>query len=116
MLVGKSSGPASRVDKHDYIAVSNENWLLLIRLSENSDTKGFSRMHENNSEIARLRQLIADEYLAAQRGLAGLAYGAAKHTFITARLEQIGTYHEALKHLVGEGEATRMMADTLEEL
>jgi hypothetical protein len=73
-------------------------------------------MHENHSEIARLRQRIAQEYLAAQRGLTALSLGSAKHTFITARLEQIGTYHEALKHLVGEGEAVRMMTETLEAL
>ena len=80
--------------------------------------KGFELMstHENHSEIARLRQRIADEYLAAQRGLTGLSFGSAKHTFITARLEQIGTYHEALKDLVGESEATRIMTETLEAL
>lgn len=71
---------------------------------------------ENTSEIARLRQRIADEYLAAQRGLTALAYGTAKHKFITARLERMGAHHQALKHLVGEQEATRMMAETLEEL
>lgn len=71
-------------------------------------------MHENRSEIARLRQRMADEYLAAQRGLTGLCFGTAKHTFITARLEQIGACHEALRHLVGADEATRIMTETLE--
>lgn len=71
-------------------------------------------MHENPSEIARLRQRIADEYQAAQRGLSGLCLGTAKHEFITARMEQIGTCHEALKGLVGDGEATRILAETLE--
>ena len=32
------------------------------------------------------------------------------------RMEQIGTYHETLQHLVGEQEATRIMAETLEAL
>ena len=71
-------------------------------------------MHENHSEVARLRQRIAEEYEAAQRGLTGLCLGTAKHAFITARMEQIGTCHEALKGLVGEGEAARIMTETLE--
>jgi hypothetical protein len=71
---------------------------------------------ENHSEIARLRQRIAEEYEAAMRGLTGLAYGTANHEFITRRMEQMGTYHETLQHLVGEQEATRMLAETLEAL
>ena len=71
---------------------------------------------ENPSEIARLRQRIAEEYEAAMRGLTGFAYGSAKHQFITKRMEQIGACHETLQHLVGEQEATRMMAETLEAL
>lgn len=71
---------------------------------------------ENRSEVARLRQRIAQEYEAARRGLTGLAYGTATHEFITRRMEQIGSCHETLKHLVGEQEATRMLAETLEAL
>jgi len=71
---------------------------------------------ENRSEVARLRQRIAQEYEAAIRGLTGLAYGTAKHEFITKRMEQMGVCHETLKHLVGEQEATRMLAETLEAL
>jgi hypothetical protein len=71
---------------------------------------------ENRSEVARLRQRIAQEYDAATRGLTGLASGTAKHAFITRRMEQMGACHEMLKHLVGEQEATRMLAETLEAL
>ena len=71
---------------------------------------------ENHSEIARLRQRIAEEYEAALRGLSGFASGSARHQFITKRMEQMGTYHETLQHLVGEQEATRLMAETLETL
>ncbi len=56
---------------------------------------------ENHSEIARLRQRIAQEYEAAMRGLSGLAAGTASHEFITRRMEQMGTCHETLKQLVG---------------
>jgi hypothetical protein len=71
---------------------------------------------ENHSEIARLQQRIAEEYEAAMRGLTGFASGSAKHQFITRRMEQIGACHETLQHLVGEQEAIRMMAETLEAL
>jgi hypothetical protein len=70
--------------------------------------------HEYHSEIARLRQRIAEEYEAATRGLTGFACGSAKHQFITKRMERIGSYHETLQHLVGEQEATRIVAETLE--
>lgn len=73
-------------------------------------------VQENRSEVARLRQRIAQEYEAATRGLTGLTFGTAKHEFITKRMEQIGTCHETLKQLVGEQEATRMLAETLEAL
>jgi len=71
---------------------------------------------ENRSEVARLRQRITEEYEAAMHGLSGLAYGTAKHEFITRRMEQIGSCHETLKQLVGEQEATRMLTETLEAL
>lgn len=71
---------------------------------------------ENHSEIARLRQRIAEEYEAAMRGLSGLASGTASHEFITRRMEQMGACHETLKQLVGEQEATRILAETLQAL
>ena len=70
--------------------------------------------HENKSEVARIRRRIALEYEAAQRGLYGLAYGTGKHEFITAKMEQIGAHHEALKQLVGEQEAAKLLVETLE--
>ncbi len=71
---------------------------------------------DNKSEVARLRQRIAEEYEAATRGLTGLASGTAIHEFITRRMEQMGVCHETLKQLVGEQEATRMLTETLEAL
>jgi len=52
--------------------------------------------------------------ILATRGLTGLATGFATHQFITQRMEHIGAYHEALQHLVGEQEAIRIVAETLE--
>lgn len=72
-------------------------------------------MSENKSEIARLRQKIADEYLAATRGLSGLAQGTSQHKFITKRMERMGQCHAKLQKLVGEQEAIKLLAQALEE-
>ena len=72
-------------------------------------------MQENTSEIARLMQQITQEYEAAQRALHGLAFGTSKHRFITARLENIGRCQQELQQLVGEQEAVKMVAETLEQ-
>ena len=70
---------------------------------------------ENKSEVVRIKRQIELEYEAAQCGLYGLALGIAKHQFITAKMEQIGAHHEALKKLVGEQEAAKLLVETLEE-
>jgi hypothetical protein len=70
-----------------------------------------------HSEIARLRQRIADEYLAAQWGLTGLASGTSQHHFITARMENMGESFTQLTRLIGSPEeAIQMVNDTLEQL
>ncbi len=56
------------------------------------------------SEIARLRQRIGDEYAAAHRGLHEYAT-VAKHEIITHRFNQAGRYIDQLAQLVGEEEA-----------
>ena len=69
---------------------------------------------EQGSEVARLLRQIGLEYEAAQRALNSFAYGASKHKFINARVENIGKCHEQLKGLVGEGEAIKVVAQVLE--
>ncbi|GAC1566363.1 MAG: hypothetical protein NVS3B14_08030 [Ktedonobacteraceae bacterium] len=69
----------------------------------------------NQSEVARLLELISAEYEAAQRGLSGLAYGASKHDFITARMENMGHLHSQLQDIVGES-AIALVAETLNTL
>jgi hypothetical protein len=72
---------------------------------------------QNLSEVAQLRQRIADEYLAAQLGLTGLASGTSQHQVITARMEHIGESFTTLTDQVGSPEAAiKMVADTLEHL
>ena len=71
-------------------------------------------MNKQKSEVAQLLQQISLEYEAAGRGLMGLSAGSAKHSFITARLEQIGAYHEQLISLVGEVQATQLVIELAE--
>lgn len=72
-------------------------------------------MNEQKSEVAQLLQRISLEYEAATRGLTGLSAGSAKHSFITARLEQIGAYHEQLASIVGEVQATQLVIELAEQ-
>ncbi|MDQ2714892.1 MAG: hypothetical protein M3Z08_08300 [Chloroflexota bacterium] len=44
------------------------------------------------STVAQIRKQIEAEYIAAQRGLEGLAT-VARHQFITARMENMNRYH-----------------------
>ena len=70
---------------------------------------------ENKSEVARIKRQIELEYEAAQRAMYGFAAGAGKHEFITARMENMGRHHEKLIELVGEREATKALAEALEQ-
>ena len=70
------------------------------------------KMSEPRSEVARLLAQISAEYEAAQRGMGDFAYGAAKHEFITARMEHMGRLHIELQSIVGES-AIALIADTL---
>jgi hypothetical protein len=71
-------------------------------------------MSENKSEVARVLEQIELEFQAAQRGLYGLAFGTAKHEFITNKMEQMGRLHEKLQTMVGEEQAVKLLAETLE--
>jgi hypothetical protein len=68
--------------------------------------------NEQRSEVARLLSQISSEYEAAQRGMSGLAYGNARHDFITARMENMGQIHTQLQAIVGDA-AIAMIADQL---
>jgi hypothetical protein len=70
---------------------------------------------ESKSEVARVMRQIELEYQAAQLGLYGLAYGTAKHEFITNKMEQMGKLHEKLQTLVGPEQAIQLLAQSLED-
>jgi hypothetical protein len=66
-------------------------------------------MNQNQSEVARWRQQYEAEYEAAQRGLTGLAYGAARHDFITRRMENMQRCVQQLTDLVGTQQACTLL-------
>jgi hypothetical protein len=68
----------------------------------------------NISEVAQLLQQVEAEYLAATRGMSGFAV-TARHAAITARMENIGWFHERLLAMVGD-DATRLLAEYLDTL
>jgi hypothetical protein len=70
----------------------------------------------NNSEVARLVAQITAEYEAAQNALYGMASGAARHQFINARMERMGTLKNELATKIGDAaEAMTLLWDALEE-
>lgn len=68
----------------------------------------------NQSEVARLLAQIEMEYLAAMRGLTGLA-ATARHEVIAARTENMSKIHQDLRALVGD-EAIRLITERLDTL
>ena len=68
-------------------------------------------MHTDGSDIARVRRQIEEEMEAMQRGLNGLASGAARHDFIQARMRTIGDQQGHLEKLVGKNDAVNIVCD-----
>jgi hypothetical protein len=69
----------------------------------------------SGSEIARIRETIAKEYMAAKWGLTGLAQGVGKHAFISARMQRVEKGCKALEALVGD-EAMKLVVETIESV
>ena len=68
----------------------------------------------SESEVARLRRQIADEYIAAKLAMEGFAV-TARHEFVTAKMQNIAACHQELVKLVGGQEATKVIAETIWE-
>jgi hypothetical protein len=62
----------------------------------------------SKSEVARLREQIELELEAMQRGMHGLAI-TARHDFILARLDRVGTYQDKLADQIGYTAATEIV-------
>jgi hypothetical protein len=73
-----------------------------------------STPERNKSDVQRLLSQISAEHESGQRALHSFAYGAAKHEFITARMERMHALHVLLAEQVGEDEASKMISDHLE--
>ena len=63
----------------------------------------------SKSEVARLRTQIELELEAINRGMNGLAIGNARHDFISARMQRIGTYQNTLADEIGDEAATQVI-------
>jgi hypothetical protein len=70
-------------------------------------------VQQNQSEVARLRRQIDEEYQAACRGLHGLAEGSARHEFINKKMQNIQAAHELLAGLIGKEEAMELVTRTI---
>ncbi|MBV9229762.1 MAG: hypothetical protein JOZ18_10650 [Chloroflexi bacterium] len=68
-------------------------------------------MDISESEVARIRRQIGDEYIAAKLAMDGFAV-TARHEFITTKMQNIAACHQELVKLVGKKEATKVMAET----
>ena len=67
---------------------------------------------KNKSEVARILEQISLEYEAAHRIMYDYAAGAAKHQYISARMEKMGHLHSKLREIVGDS-AIEMVAETI---
>jgi hypothetical protein len=68
---------------------------------------------EGNSEVARLLESIRLSYESAYFAMHGTAI-VSQHEFITTRMENMQKAHAQLQTIVGEQEAAKLLADTLE--
>ncbi|GCE29468.1 hypothetical protein KDA_49520 [Dictyobacter alpinus] len=67
----------------------------------------------NNSEVARLLENIRLSYESAYTAMHGPAISAT-HEFISKKLENIQSSHVQLQTIVGEHEAMKLVAETLD--
>jgi hypothetical protein len=71
-------------------------------------------MHK--SEVARLREEIELQLESMQRGMYGLASGAARHAFIHARMDRICEYQHTLTDYIGEQDADQLVCSLYREI
>ena len=65
----------------------------------------------SKSEVARIRQLIAQEYESVEQGIKGLAV-TSRHDFIARRQQTIQCYVQDLAAIVGEHDANIMAIES----
>ena len=72
-------------------------------------------MNTNKSEVALLRERIEQEHKAACFAMGAPQLGAAKHKFITRRMERIDAQRERLAELVGEDASIAFVMEVMEQ-
>ncbi len=87
----------------------NGSMARLLLLSLTAKREAFSM---NQSEVARIRRQLEEEYEAMQRGMTGLAVGTARHKFIRARMDRVEGYKQQLKQFVSDAEANEIVGAT----
>ena len=65
----------------------------------------------STSEVELLRQQIELEMLAIRRALSEVALGVARHGFINARMERVGSFQDSLALHVGADEANLVVCE-----
>lgn len=73
------------------------------------NTEDYQRPPTNNSAVARLMAQITGEHEAAQRGIAGIAEGTARHSFIAAHMDRLCALKDELSCEVGDDTAMVMV-------
>lgn len=63
----------------------------------------------NESEVARIRRQIDQEFEALQLLKSGLAFGTARHDFIHARMRTVDVCQDRLEQLVGDAQASQIV-------
>ena len=71
-----------------------------------------STIEAPKSEVAQLRRQIELELEAMQRGMQGLALGAARHEFIRRRMDRVALYQDELALHIGEDRAGELLYNT----
>jgi len=78
--------------------------------------RGKVQQERNQSEVARLLEIIDLEYRSAQQGLSGLAEGCSQHAFITSRMENMERMRQRVIGLVGnEDKANGLVMEQLDK-
>jgi hypothetical protein len=90
-----------------------ESWTLGIApiFCSEKGSKMTEHRNGNASEVARLRQQIAEEIESLEGSFHAFAVGTARHDFIRMRMDSIGDRQDKLASYVGEDNAEHMVCE-----
>lgn len=73
-------------------------------------------MQNNQSEVARTKANIELEWAAACHAMYGTSQGASQHGTISSKMHRVGTLHDDLKGMIGEGRAAKFLVKTMDRV